>query len=212
MKKVSQTQPSKSNDQIIVKEENRILHFKGNKKNKEKNRKIQSLVLFRSGQEKGEQRNRAKILAKRMAQTISYITGSQLLPLKRLPNIAIIDVRDDERSYDGHIAGSLHYASGTFTDKISNLIQDVKGKDTLVFHCALSQCSFCTLPPACIQLSIHRVRGPTCARRLAHHLEELKEETGIKNILVLERGFNGWEASGRPVCRCTDIPCKGESA
>ncbi|MBA0588010.1 hypothetical protein Gorai_001129 [Gossypium raimondii] len=146
-----------------------------------------------------------------MAQTISYITGSQLLPLKRLPNIAIIDVRysiwvcfllwefinlrDDERSYDGHIAGSLHYASGTFTDKISNLIQDVKGKDTLVFHCALSQ-----------------VRGPTCARRLAYHLEELKEDTGIKNILVLERGFNGWEASGRPVCRCTDIPCKGESA
>ncbi|KAK8600353.1 hypothetical protein V6N13_059849 [Hibiscus sabdariffa] len=130
-----------------------------------------------------------------MAQTISYITGSQLLPLKRLPNIAIIDVRDDERSYDGHIAGSLHYASGSFNDKISNLIQDVKGKDTLVFHCALSQ-----------------VRGPTCARRLAYHLEELKEDTGIKNILVLERGFNGWEASGRPVCRCTDIPCKGESA
>ncbi|XWS43548.1 hypothetical protein CRYUN_Cryun16bG0113500 [Craigia yunnanensis] len=130
-----------------------------------------------------------------MAQTISYITGSQLLPLKRFPNIAVIDVRDDERSYDGHIAGSLHYASDTFTDKISNLIQDVKGKDTLVFHCALSQ-----------------VRGPTCARRLANYLEDMKEDAGIKNILVLERGFNGWEASGKPVCRCTDFPCKGESA
>lgn len=47
--------------------------------------------------------------------------------------------RDDERSYDGHIAGSLHYASDTFSDKISNLVQEVKGKDTLVFHCALSQ-------------------------------------------------------------------------
>lgn len=47
--------------------------------------------------------------------------------------------RDDERSYDGHIAGSLHYASDTFSDKIANLIQEVKGKDTLVFHCALSQ-------------------------------------------------------------------------
>ncbi|KAI3442920.1 Rhodanese domain-containing protein, partial [Psidium guajava] len=23
--------------------------------------------------------------------------------------------------------------------------------------------------------------------------------------LVLERGYNGWEASGRPVCRCTDV-------
>ncbi|XP_061963979.1 dual specificity phosphatase Cdc25 isoform X2 [Populus nigra] len=74
-----------------------------------------------------------------MSRGISYITGSQLLSLRRLPNIAIIDVRDDERSYDGHIAGSLHYASDTFTDRISNLIQEVKGKDTLVFHCALSQ-------------------------------------------------------------------------
>lgn len=50
--------------------------------------------------------------------------------------------RDDERSYDGHIAGSLHFASDTFSDKISNLVQQVKGKDTLVFHCALSQVLF----------------------------------------------------------------------
>ncbi|XP_042475523.1 dual specificity phosphatase Cdc25-like isoform X2 [Macadamia integrifolia] len=80
-----------------------------------------------------------------MARSISYITGTQLLSMKRRPNIAIIDVRDDERSYDAHIAGSLHYASNTFSEQIPNLIQEVKGKDTLVFHCALSQgipCSF----------------------------------------------------------------------
>lgn len=74
-----------------------------------------------------------------MARSISYITGSQLLSLRRHPSIAVVDVRDDERSYDGHISGSLHYASDTFSDNISNLLQAVKGKDTLVFHCALSQ-------------------------------------------------------------------------
>ncbi|XP_028789995.1 dual specificity phosphatase Cdc25 [Neltuma alba] len=132
---------------------------------------------------------------KKMARSISYITGSQLLSLRRQPNIAIIDVRDDERSYDGHIAGSLHFASDSFSENISNLVQQVKGKDTLVFHCALSQ-----------------VRGPTCARRLANYLEDFKEDPGIKNIMVLERGFNGWEASGRPVCRCSDVHCKGEGA
>ncbi|GFS45798.1 rhodanese/cell cycle control phosphatase superfamily protein [Actinidia rufa] len=129
-----------------------------------------------------------------MARSVSYMTGSQLLSLKRRPNIAVVDVRDDERSYDGHIAGSLHYASDTFYEKIPNLIQAVRGKDTLVFHCALSQ-----------------VRGPRCAGRLAAYLAELKEDMGIKNIMVLERRFNGWEASGRPVCRCTEIPCKGDS-
>ncbi|XP_030452384.1 dual specificity phosphatase Cdc25 [Syzygium oleosum] len=129
-----------------------------------------------------------------MARSISYVTGAQLLSLRRRPNIAIVDVRDEERSYDGHIPGSLHYASGSFSDKIADLVRDVEGKDTLVFHCALSQ-----------------VRGPTCARTLANYLKEIKEDGGIKDILVLERGYNGWEASGRPICRCTDVPCKGHS-
>lgn len=47
--------------------------------------------------------------------------------------------RDDERSYDGHIAGSLHFASDTFREKLPKLVEAVKDKDTLVFHCALSQ-------------------------------------------------------------------------
>ncbi|XP_047956695.1 arsenate reductase 2.2 isoform X2 [Salvia hispanica] len=129
--------------------------------------------------------------AEEMARSITYITGSQLLPLIRRPNIAIIDVRDDERSYDGHIAGSLHYASDTFMDKLPNLVEATKGKDTLVFHCALSQ-----------------VRGPKCARRFAEYVADAKD-LGVKDIVVLERGFNGWESSGRPVCRCNNIPCKG---
>ncbi|KAG6526815.1 hypothetical protein ZIOFF_016816 [Zingiber officinale] len=47
--------------------------------------------------------------------------------------------RDYERSYDAHIVGSLHYASDTFSERMSDLVYAVKGKDTLVFHCALSQ-------------------------------------------------------------------------
>ncbi|CAN1770629.1 Dual specificity phosphatase Cdc25 [Linum perenne] len=122
-------------------------------------------------------------------RTISYLTSTELLSLKDRPDLAVIDVRDDERIDDGHIAGSLHYASGSFGDRMPDLLQEVKGKDTLVFHCALSQ-----------------VRGPTCARRLANYLDELKAETGVKNVMVLERGFNGWEASGKPVCHCAENP------
>lgn len=55
---------------------------------------------------------------------------------------------------------------------------------------------------------VFQVRGPSCARRLVNYLEEGNEDGGIKDVLVLERGFNAWEASGKPVCRCTDIPCK----
>eukprot|EP00262_Sarcandra_glabra_P002673 TRINITY_DN13084_c1_g1_i1.p1 TRINITY_DN13084_c1_g1~~TRINITY_DN13084_c1_g1_i1.p1 ORF type:complete len:131 (-),score=19.79 TRINITY_DN13084_c1_g1_i1:228-620(-) len=130
-----------------------------------------------------------------MAGPLFYITASQLLTLNRHPNVAVIDVRDDERSYDAHIAGSLHYASDTFSHKIPNLLQEVRGKDTLVFHCALS-----------------KVRGPSCARMLVDYLAETKEDVGIKKVVVLERGFNGWQASGRPVCHCTDLPCNGGKA
>ncbi|CAH1452060.1 unnamed protein product [Lactuca virosa] len=132
------------------------------------------------------------VLAATMAKNVSFITGSELLSLKERSNVAIVDVRDDERSYDGHIAGSLHFASDTFQDRIPNLVQAAKGKDTLVFHCALSQ-----------------VRGPKCARRFADYLAEGKVDAGIKNIMVLERGYNGWEASGKPVCRCRGSTCKG---
>ncbi|KAI3472036.1 hypothetical protein Pfo_028724 [Paulownia fortunei] len=106
-----------------------------------------------------------------MARSITYITGSELLSLEHQPNVAIVDVRDDERSYDGHIAGSLHFASDTFVDKLPSLVKATKGKDTLVFHCALSQ-----------------VRGPKCARRFADYLTDVND-VGVKNVMVLERGL-----------------------
>ncbi|PWA36779.1 rhodanese/Cell cycle control phosphatase superfamily protein [Artemisia annua] len=132
------------------------------------------------------------VISATMARTISYITGSELLSLKERANVAIVDVRDEERSYDGHIAGSLHFASDSFVDKIPSLVQAAKGKDTLVFHCALSQ-----------------VRGPKCARRFADYLAQGKNDAGIKSIMILERGYNGWEASGNPVCRCSGPTCTG---
>ncbi|KAJ1299185.1 hypothetical protein BS78_01G512700 [Paspalum vaginatum] len=123
---------------------------------------------------------------------VSYVSAPQLLSMSRDPLVSIVDVRDEERSYDGHIAGSHHYASDTFADRMPDLAQATGAKETLVFHCALS-----------------KVRGPSCAQMFHDYLSEAKEDSGIKNIMVLERGFNGWERSGRPVCCCKDTPCKG---
>ncbi|CAN6286022.1 unnamed protein product [Urochloa humidicola] len=123
---------------------------------------------------------------------VSYVSAAQLVSMASDPRVAIVDVRDEERSYDGHIAGSHHYASDSFTDRMPDLAQATGAKETLVFHCALS-----------------KVRGPSCAQMFHDYLSEAKEDSGVKNIMVLERGFNGWELSGRPVCRCKDTPCKG---
>nr|XP_024368349.1 arsenate reductase 2.2-like [Physcomitrium patens]PNR62831.1 hypothetical protein PHYPA_001255 [Physcomitrium patens] len=124
--------------------------------------------------------------------TVSFVSGQQLVKLQG-PKIAVVDVRDEERAFDGHIAGSMHFSSSTFEENLPKLIEEVKNKETVVFHCAFSQ-----------------VRGPTCARKLSEHLNNAKTEGKIEkvpSIVVLERGFNGWAESGRPICSCQDLVC-----
>ena len=70
---------------------------------------------------------------------VSYVSAAQLVSMSRDPRVAIVDVRDEERSYDGHIAGSHHYASDSFADRLPELAQATGAKETLVFHCALSK-------------------------------------------------------------------------
>uniref|UniRef100_J3N4L7 arsenate reductase (glutathione/glutaredoxin) n=1 Tax=Oryza brachyantha TaxID=4533 RepID=J3N4L7_ORYBR len=130
---------------------------------------------------------------KAMARGVAYVSPAKLLAMARgNPRVAIIDVRGGGGGYQAHTAGSPHFPSRSFAARLPELARATTDKDTLVFHCALS-----------------KVRGPSCAKMFSDYLSENKEESGIKNIMVLERGFNGWEHSGQPVCRCTDAPCKG---
>lgn len=110
-----------------------------------------------------------------------------------ITSVYALNDRDEERAFDGHIAGSMHFSSSTFEENLPKLIEEVKNKETVVFHCAFSQ-----------------VRGPTCARKLSEHLNNAKTEGKIEkvpSIVVLERGFNGWAESGRPICSCQDLVC-----
>lgn len=84
---------------------------------------------------------------------VSYVSAAQLVSMSRDPRVAIVDVRDEERSYDGHIAGSHHYASDSFADRMPELAQATGAKETLVFHCALSKVKVPVSPFLC---------APTC--------------------------------------------------
>ncbi|KAE8783078.1 arsenate reductase 2.1-like [Hordeum vulgare] len=74
-----------------------------------------------------------------MARSVSYVSAAKLVSMARGNRVAVIDVRDEERSYQAHIAGSHHFASGSFAARMPELVRATSGKDTLVFHCALSQ-------------------------------------------------------------------------
>ncbi|KAF1946835.1 Rhodanese-like protein [Clathrospora elynae] len=54
------------------------------------------------------------------------------------PNTAIIDVRDSDH-IGGHIKGSTWIPSSQLDYKVPELVRELKGKEVVVFHCALSQ-------------------------------------------------------------------------
>ena len=87
-----------------------------------------------------------------MSTSPSYITREELkdillLPTESRPNLAIIDVRDDDH-VGGHIMSSTHVPSVTLDFRVPELVRTLRNKDKVVFHCALSQ-----------------QRGPGAARR-----------------------------------------------
>ncbi|KAH7121251.1 Cdc25 family phosphatase-like protein Ibp1 [Dendryphion nanum] len=105
--------------------------------------------------------------------------------------IAIIDVRDSDH-IGGHIRGSTWIPSSELDYRIPELVRELKGKETVVFHCALSQ-----------------QRGPSAALRYVREKERLegkseggKDGDGEKGkegeqkeqkVLVLDGGFTKWQ-------------------
>ncbi|KAI0132915.1 Rhodanese-like domain-containing protein [Xylariales sp. AK1849] len=97
-------------------------------------------------------------------------------------SIAIVDVRDDDH-IGGHINSSLHFPSRTLDATMPTLLRKLEDKETVVFHCALSQ-----------------QRGPGAAlsymRERAALVQKAKKEgreEKPQTVFVLDRGFVGWQ-------------------
>lgn len=107
--------------------------------------------------------------------------AEQLLSSPR-PNIAIIDVRDSDH-VGGHIKGSTWVPSSSLDSRMPELLQTLKDKDQVIFHCGLSQ-----------------QRGPSAALQYAKEREGLAgknpgdSETKRQEVCVLVGGFNMWQA------------------
>lgn len=112
------------------------------------------------------------------------------------PSYAIVDVREDDH-IGGHIKGSINVPSRTIDAMMPTLLRKLEGKQTVVFHCALSQ-----------------QRGPSAALRYLREVERLKPERSLSSsevevegaadakqkaedrgqkVYVLDLGFVGWQ-------------------
>ncbi|EME43809.1 hypothetical protein DOTSEDRAFT_44167 [Dothistroma septosporum NZE10] len=91
--------------------------------------------------------------------------------------LAIIDVRDSDY-IGGHILGCQNVPTNTHDYKMPELVRTLKEKETVVFHCALSQ-----------------QRGPSSALKYLRERERLSEgDDALKQkVFVLDGGFQKWQ-------------------
>lgn len=107
-----------------------------------------------------------------------------LSPIKD-SRIAVVDVRDSDH-VGGNIAGSIHAPTPTLDYRMPELVRQLKDKDSVVFHCALSQ-----------------VRGPSAALLYLRERERLivpvpggeaaGEAKRKQKVYVLDGGFVQWQ-------------------
>lgn len=144
--------------------------------------------------------NLAYISREELAEQLRASPTAPALP----SNLAIIDVRDNDH-IGGHIRGSTWVPSSELDYKTPELVRNLKDKDVVVFHCALSQ-----------------QRGPSAALRYLREKERLApagEREGVEKeggeekedgeaegkakgkgqkVLVLRGGFTQWQEKYGP--------------
>ncbi|KAH8729108.1 Rhodanese-like domain-containing protein [Phaeosphaeriaceae sp. PMI808] len=106
--------------------------------------------------------------------------------------LAIIDVRDSDH-VGGHIRGSTWVPSNELDYKMPELLRTLKGKETVVFHCALSQQRG---PNAALRYAREKARVEEGEGKEGEKEEEKEGETKKKpkqKVVVLSGGFTEWQ-------------------
>lgn len=112
-----------------------------------------------------------------------------ILVREKNPSLAVVDVRDSDY-IGGHILGGTNVPTHTHDYKIPELVRTLKDKETVVFHCALSQ-----------------QRGPSSALKYLRERQRVldahpgKKDEGAgeapavkgQMVYVLEGGFVKWQ-------------------
>ncbi|CAI6337093.1 unnamed protein product [Periconia digitata] len=141
-----------------------------------------------------------------LSKTILESDSASPLP----SNLAIVDVRDSDH-IGGHIKGSTWVPSSELDYRTAELVRTLKDKDTVVFHCVLSQQRG---PSAALRYIREKRRldqaSKTESKGEVKEGDESAKEEGegqekkAQKVLVLEGGFNKWQEKYGPDGRLTE--------
>jgi rhodanese-related sulfurtransferase len=129
--------------------------------------------------------------------TLPRISRESLASLlkEQHPSLAVIDVRDNDY-IGGHIAGGTNVPSDTHDFKMPELVRTLADKETVVFHCALSQQRG---PKAALNYlrEKERMGGKDKAEEKTEIVEGKEGKEGVKvkgqTVYVLDGGFVKWQ-------------------
>ncbi|KAI1299015.1 Rhodanese-like domain-containing protein [Xylaria venustula] len=115
-------------------------------------------------------------------------------------SIAIVDVRDDDH-IGGHIRTSLHFPSRSLDATMPTLLRKLADKDTVVFHCALSQQRG---PSAALQYLREKEAAAAHSSGGGSGGSKESAEKKKQKVYILDRGFVGWQEVYGPDERLTE--------
>ena len=131
---------------------------------------------------------------------------SQILLSDEASKVAVIDVRDDDH-IGGHIHGSTHVPSSSLDYRLPQVVRTFANKKTLVFHCALSQqrgpsAALRYMRERAIKLNKGELETSEGSSKLGVEnagVQEVAAEGADQEILVLDKGFVGWQEKYAPI-------------
>lgn len=127
--------------------------------------------------------------------------SSKFITAQGLPaNTAVVDVRDSDH-VGGHIRGSTWVPSSQLDYKTPELVRELRGKEVVVFHCALSQQRG---PSAALRYlrekerldggSVVKAKGEVSGEGVDDDVKaEEKQGVRIQRVYVLKGGFTEWQ-------------------
>jgi rhodanese-related sulfurtransferase len=127
---------------------------------------------------------------------------------------AVVDVRDSDH-IGGHILGSIHAPTPTLDWRMPELVRQLKDKDKVIFHCALSQqrgpsAALAYLRerermfPASSEVPSEASTGHKDAEVAQGESSEVAKTAKKQKVYVLEGGFTQWQEKYGKDKRLTD--------
>jgi len=136
------------------------------------------------------------------AATLSKLILAEQAAATDNPTIAVVDVRDDDY-IGGHIKGAQNVPSRQLDAMLPTLVRKLQDKETVVFHCALSQQRG---PSAALRYIRERQRlipsGEVVSEPSSNTsgadtkdgtTEDSKTRPVKQKVVVLDQGFVGWQ-------------------